>query len=108
MSWFSKEKKDKDPDARNKSITATVILNDETGLHVRPASLFAKKAMGFDSSVHIEMNGRRVSAKSIMEILTLGAASGTELTIIAEGEDAEKAIETLTGFVERGFKDAEG
>jgi len=107
MSWFKKGKKDKIPEASNKSIAATVVLNDETGLHVRPASLFAKKAMEFVSSVHIEMNGRKVNAKSIMEILTLGAASGTRLTIIAQGEDAEKAIETLTGFVERGFEDAE-
>lgn len=103
MSWF-KKKITKD-NKGNKSISRTVILADETGLHIRPASQLAKMAGGFESEIFIKKDGRTASAKSIMEILTLGAAGGSEIEVTAEGEDALKATETIADFIEKGFVD---
>ena len=79
----------------------TVI--NETGLHARPAGMFVKGASGFKSNIEIEANGRKVNAKSIMGVMSLGLSKGTEFTLIANGEDEEQAIATLAEMVESGF-----
>lgn len=79
----------------------TVI--NETGLHARPAGMFVKGASGFKSNIEIEANGRKVNAKSIMGVMSLGLSKGTEFTLIANGEDEEQAIAALAEMVESGF-----
>ena len=72
-------------------------------MHARPAEMFAKLARQFQSRIELVRDDRRVEASSIMDLLTLGAAQGTELVLEAEGDDAEEAVEALAKLVESGF-----
>lgn len=80
-----------------------VILQNESGLHARPAGQFVKVASKFDSEIEIEVNGNKVNAKSIMSMMGLGAAQGDEIRIIANGKDEEKAINELVELVNNKF-----
>ncbi len=75
------------------------ILND-TGLHARPATLLVKKASSFKCDVSIECNGKKVNAKSLIGILSLGATKDSEITIITSGEDEFEAVKDLVKLVE--------
>ena len=81
----------------------TVVINNPQGLHARPAELFARLALQFESEIEVIRNDHRVDAKSILHVLTLGAAQGTELTLTAQGADAEAALEALVRLVESDF-----
>ncbi|MCX7590011.1 MAG: HPr family phosphocarrier protein [Kiritimatiellae bacterium] len=78
------------------------ILN-QYGIHARPAALFVKTASRFNADVYVEKDDNRVSGKSIMGLMTLEASRGTVLTITAEGEDAEEALDALVELVESKF-----
>lgn len=80
-----------------------VIVKNESGMHARPASIFVKKANGFNSNIEIEAGGKKVNAKSIMGILSLGITKGNQISIIAEGEDATAAVNALVELVESEF-----
>ncbi|WAH37891.1 HPr family phosphocarrier protein [Alicyclobacillus dauci] len=80
-----------------------VTLTNGAGLHARPASVFVAEANKFSSDVFVEADGKRVNAKSILGLLTLGLPQGTTITIITEGSDAEQALNTLSNLVETGF-----
>ena len=86
-------------------ITRVVVIQNEHGLHARPASMVARLALQFESKIEIEREGRRVDGRSIMDLLTLGAAKGTELKLVAEGSDAQAAIDALAELVESGFNE---
>jgi phosphotransferase system HPr (HPr) family protein len=77
----------------------TVVLPDGVPLHARPAGTFVKAATRFGSAVAIAANGRRANAKSILEVLALGAEGGTELTLSASGDDAADAVDELATLV---------
>jgi len=77
-----------------------VTIINETGLHARPASQFVKKAGKFKSEIKIVFEDKEINAKSIMGIMSLGIGKGDEITLKAEGEDAEDAVEGLTEFIE--------
>lgn len=81
----------------------TVVINNPQGLHARPAELFARLALQFDSNIEVIRDSLRVDAKSILHVLTLGAAQGTELILHAQGADAEAALEALVRLVESDF-----
>jgi len=81
----------------------TVVISNPQGLHARPAELFARLALQFDSDIEVIRDSHRVDAKSILHVLTLGAAQGTELTLQARGLDAEAALEALVRLVESNF-----
>lgn len=83
-----------------------VILN-KSGLHARPASKFVQLANEFKSDIFIQKESTKVNAKSIMGVMTLGAGKGTEITLIAEGEDEEKALKALTELVKAKFEEEE-
>jgi len=78
-----------------------VTIQNKTGLHARPASLFVKKANEFDADINLEVEGKEANAKSIMGVMSLGAAKGKKLLISAEGNQAEEAVESLAEFVEK-------
>ncbi len=80
-----------------------VNVKNASGLHARPAGMFVKKAAEFKSTVEVSAKGKTVNAKSIMGIMSLGLAQGDELTIIANGEDQEAAINALAELIESGF-----
>lgn len=80
-------------------IKERIILQNETGLHARPAGELAKLASTFNSNINVSANGKKVSAKSILGIMSLGIKSNTEIEIECDGEDEEKAMaEILKGF----------
>ncbi len=76
-----------------------VRLPDGVALHARPAGMFVRAAAAFAAMIEVEANGRRANAKSILEILGLGADGGTELAISASGEDAADAVAKLADLV---------
>ena len=82
-----------------------IAVMNQVGLHARPATFFTQKANEFKSSVWIEKDERRVNAKSLLGVLSLGIVKGTEISIIAEGSDEETAVETLCELISRDFSD---
>ncbi|WP_042353967.1 HPr family phosphocarrier protein [Bacillus rubiinfantis] len=73
----------------------------KTGLQARPAALFVQEANRFSADVFLEKDGKKVNAKSIMGLMSLAVGSGVEITIIADGDDEEAAINTLTEFIQK-------
>ena len=76
-------------------ISKKVPGTNPVGLHARPATFFIKKANEYRSSVWIENDSRRVNAKSLLGILSLGIVSGTEISLVADGPDEDDAIKGL-------------
>lgn len=84
-------------------VTKTVKLLNEEGLHARAAAFFVRTANKFTSEITLDAHGDSVNGKSIIGIMSLGVFSGEEVTIIANGSDAEKAAESLVNLVENNF-----
>jgi phosphocarrier protein len=80
-----------------------VVINNQVGLHARPATFFIQKANEFKSTVWVEKEERRVNAKSLLGVLSLGIVGGTEIRIIVDGSDEEAALSALVELVESGF-----
>ena len=80
-----------------------VQVQNQVGLHARPATFFIQKANEYKSSVWVEKEERRVNAKSLLGVLSLGRVGGTGITIIADGSDEKEAVEGLVKLVESGF-----
>ena len=76
-------------------------LPDNVALHARPAGMFVREAARFDATVTLCADGKRANAKSILEVLALGATGGTELGIAASGDDAVEAVEHLARLIAR-------
>ena len=81
------------------SIKKKLIVKNKQGLHARPAALFVQIANKFDARITVRRDKERVNGKSIMGILMLGAEKGSEITIEAEGDDANLAILELEKIV---------
>ena len=80
-----------------------VLVQNQVGLHARPATFFIQKANEYKSSIWVEKEERRVNAKSLLGVLSLGIVGGTSIRIIADGPDEEEAVETLVDLVKSGF-----
>ncbi len=80
-----------------------VVVQNQVGLHARPATFFIQKANEFKSSIWVEKEERRVNAKSLLGVLSLGIVGGTAIRIIADGSDEEAAVTGLVTLVESGF-----
>lgn len=89
------------------SAAVKVILLNKVGLHARPASQFVQTAARFASSVTVEYNSKKANAKSILQVLSLGAGGGAEISISAEGADAEAAIAALQQLIANKFGEVE-
>ena len=74
-------------------------------MHARPATFFIQKANEFKSSIWVEKQERRVNAKSLLGVLSLGIMGGTDIRIIADGSDEKEAVEGLVALVKSGFTD---
>ena len=85
--------------------TKTAVVNNQVGLHARPATFFIQKANEFKSSIWVEVEERRVNAKSLLGVLSLGIVRGTSIRIIADGADEEKAIRTLSELIDSNFSE---
>lgn len=85
-------------------IRREAFLCNDVGLHARPAALFVKAASSFSSNIQVISNNNRIAnAKSLLDILTLGAVKGAKIEIIADGLDENSAVNTLCGLIENGF-----
>ncbi|WP_142505933.1 HPr family phosphocarrier protein [Melghirimyces algeriensis] len=82
-----------------------VIIQNESGLHARPAALLVKEAGNFSSEIQLVKNGKEANAKSLLGLMSLSIQKGDEITLKAEGEDAEKAVTTLRQLIESGFNE---
>ncbi len=72
-----------------------LIVKDPVGLHARPASVLVQEASKFESDITISGNGKNANLKSIMSVMSLGVKTGEEITIKAEGSDAEEAVKAI-------------
>lgn len=84
--------------------TREVTVRNSVGLHARPATFFIQKANTYKSSIWVEKDERRVNAKSLLGVLSLGVTEGMSITLMADGQDEAAAIEGLAEMVENGFK----
>ena len=80
-----------------------VMVQNQVGLHARPATFFIQKANEFKSSIWVEKEERRVNAKSLLGVLSLGIVGGTNIRIIADGSDEQEAVDSLVDLVKSGF-----
>ena len=81
------------------------VVNNSVGLHARPATFFIQKANEFKSSVWIEKEERRVNAKSLLGVLSLGIVKGSAISIIADGPDETEAVDTLVNLITSNFSE---
>ena len=86
-------------------VIKSVTINNQVGLHARPATFFIQKANEFRCSIWVEKDDRKVNAKSLLGVLSLGIVCGTTVNIIADGVDAKKAAEELAELVNTKFED---
>ena len=86
-------------------ISRSITIRNSVGLHARPATFFVQKANSFKSSIWIEKEDCRVNAKSLLGVLSLGIAQGSEITVIADGGDEAAAIDGLVDLVENQLGD---
>ena len=84
-------------------VTQEVTINNEVGLHARPATFFIQKANEFKSGIWVEKDERRVNAKSLLGGLSLGITKGTTITLLADGSDEKEAVAALSELVSGNF-----
>ncbi len=82
-----------------------VMVQNQVGLHARPATFFIQKANEFKSSIWIEKEERRVNAKSLLGVLSLGIVGGTTIKVMADGGDEETAVDSLVKLIQSGFSE---
>jgi len=80
-----------------------VVVQNQVGLHARPATFFIQKANEFKSSIWVEKDERKVNAKSLLGVLSLGITKGTSISIIADGADEQETVTTLVNLIASNF-----
>ena len=83
--------------------TQEITITNEVGLHARPATYFIQKANEFKSGIWVEKEERRVNAKSLLGVLSLGIMKGTTISLIADGADEQEAVAALRELIETNF-----
>ncbi|MBE6564385.1 MAG: HPr family phosphocarrier protein [Ruminococcaceae bacterium] len=86
-------------------ISRDVTVKNNVGLHARPATFFIQKANSYKCSIWVEKDDRRVNAKSLLGVLSLGIVNGMTITLIADGADEKEAVDGLTELVDTGFNE---
>ena len=86
-------------------ITCDVTIHNNVGLHARPATFFIQKANSYKCSIWVEKDDRRVNAKSLLGVLSLGIVQGMSVTLIADGADEQAALDGLSELVASGFQE---
>lgn len=80
-------------------ITKEIVINIPTGLEARPVALLVQVASQYECSIYVQSNEKKVNAKSIMGMMTLGLASGESVTVITDGSDEEAAIDNIEKYL---------
>ena len=86
-------------------VSREVKITNSIGLHARPATFFIQRANSFKSGIWVEKDDRKVNAKSLLGVLSLGIAKGMSIMIIADGADEEAAVESLCELVNSSFEE---
>ena len=86
-------------------ITRNVTIQNAVGLQARPATFFIQKANSFKSSIWVEYNERKVNAKSLLGVLSMGIVKDMTITLIADGSDEVEALDGLCNFLTGEIKD---
>lgn len=86
-------------------ISRDIVINNTSGLHARPATFFIQKANSYKSSIWVEKDDRKVNAKSLLGVLSLGIAKGMTVTLTADGQDENAAITGLVELIDSGFSE---
>ena len=81
----------------------TITIENKTGIHARPASIFVQTATKFKSKIQLKAKGKTIDAKSILMIMSMGLVKGTEVTIIADGPDEAEAVKALKDLIDSKF-----
>jgi phosphocarrier protein len=84
-------------------ISKDVTVQNSVGLHARPATFFVQKSNSYQSSIWVEKGDRRVNAKSLLGVLSLGIGKGTSITLISDGVDEEEALGGLVEMIQNGI-----
>jgi phosphocarrier protein len=82
-----------------------ITVSNRAGIHARPAALIVQTTKNFSCNIFFEKGHDQINAKSIMGVITLGAAFGTEIKIVAEGEDEETAVNAIVRLFESKFEE---
>ena len=85
-------------------ISRVVTIRNSIGLHARPATFFIQKANAFRASIWVEKGERRMNAKSLLGILSMGIVKGTTVTLLADGPDEAEALEALDELITTGLE----
>lgn len=85
--------------------TRDVVITNASGLHARPATFFIQKANSYKCTILVEKDDRKVNAKSLLGVLSLGIAKGMTIKLIADGQDEEAALSGLVSLVNSGFNE---
>ena len=80
-------------------------VNNQAGLHARPATFFIQKANEFKSTIWVEKDDQRVNAKSLLGVLSLGIIKGSTIDLLADGTDEEEAVDALVELISSDFAD---
>lgn len=86
-------------------LSREVTIKNNVGLHARPATFFIQKANSYKSAIWVEREDRRINAKSLLGVLSLGIVKGMNITIIADGADEAEAVEGLATLIDTGFNE---
>jgi phosphocarrier protein len=84
-------------------VSRNVTIQNSVGLHARPATFFIQKANAYKSSIWVENEARRVNAKSLLGVLSMGIVKGMTVTLIADGPDEAEALDGLAALIDSGF-----
>ena len=84
-------------------VSRSVTIQNNVGLHARPATFFIQKANSYKCSIWVEKEDCRVNAKSLLGVLSLGIVKGTTITLIADGNDENEAVTGLADLIDGGF-----
>jgi phosphocarrier protein HPr len=84
-------------------VEEVILIQNKLGIHARPAALLVQTASKYTSKIEFEVEGTRVNGKSIMGVMMLAAAHGSKMTVIADGDDAEAAIQGIRALIESKF-----
>jgi phosphocarrier protein len=88
-------------------LSRDVTVVNVVGLHARPATFFIQKANSYKSSIWVGKDDRRVNAKSLLGVLSMGIVKGTVVTLIADGEDENEALDGLEELIKTGLDSCE-
>ncbi len=86
-------------------VSKEIVVQNQVGLHARPATFFIQKANEFKSSILVSKDDRKINAKSLLGVLSLGVTRGTTILIEADGPDEQEAVDALDALIASNFAD---